>query len=308
MLATADTSTIDSSDLDVATVTPSGSPGVSDDVVVLATLVSVSNDGDGVVESGWAGGGVEDTASVLLEVSVASSEGNGEDTLVGGSLVLGGSSCNRLPGRDSDGTRSSSASSISGSVWVLGGEHLWLGLEVVPGRGVPSTVATVWDAVNKLLLREVEELLVLSPVGILGTSGGTESPAGTTSTLVLDGTNTALRSPVLGTVLALIEPGWLGIVHLWDTTEVLGGLHVSHGGEHVVTELERVLLSVDGVDLSILLHVNLESEVVLLLGSVGETLDFHVFSELLVKLMGALWLEESLESENGGGFGELHHL
>merc|ERR1719213_1578335 len=146
------------------------------------------------------------------------------------------------------------------------------------------------------------ELLVLSPVGILGTSGGTESPAGTTSTLVLDGTNTALRSPVLsGTVLALIEQGWLSIAHLWDTTEVLGGLHVSHGGEHVVTELERVLLSVDGVDLSILLHENLESEVVLLLGSVGETLNLHVFSELLVKLMGALWLEESLESENGGG-------
>lgn len=185
---------------------------------------------------------------------------------------------------------------------------MWVGPEVVPGRGVPSTVATVWNAVDKLLLRKVEELLVLSPVGILGTSGGTESPAGTTSTLVLDGTNTALLSPVLATVSALFEPGWLGIDILWDTTEVLGGLLVSHGGEHVVTEHERVLLSVDGVDLGILLHENLESELVLLLGSVGETLKFHVFSELLVKLLGSFWLEEALESENGGGFGEVHHL
>lgn len=98
LLAAADTSTIASSDLDVALVTPSGAPGVSNDVVVLATLVSVSDDCDGVVESGWAGSGVEDAASVLLEVSVASSEGNGENTLVSGSHVLGSSSSNRLPG------------------------------------------------------------------------------------------------------------------------------------------------------------------------------------------------------------------
>jgi len=46
---------------------------------------------------------------------------------------------------------------------------------------VEATVATVivCAAVNELLLREVLEGSGSSPVRVLGTSGGTESPAGT---------------------------------------------------------------------------------------------------------------------------------
>ena len=78
-----------SSDSDVTSVTPAGAPGVSDDPVVLATFVTVADHSDGVVNLGWAGSGVEDTASVHLELGVAGSEGNGDNTSVEGSLVLG---------------------------------------------------------------------------------------------------------------------------------------------------------------------------------------------------------------------------
>ena len=54
-----------------------------------------------------------------------------------------------------------------------------VGLEVGPGVGVESTVASVviWTAVNELLLGEVEEGSRRSPVSVLSTSSGTESPA-----------------------------------------------------------------------------------------------------------------------------------
>lgn len=87
-LDTADTSALLGSDLDVTFVTPGSAPGVSDDVVVLAGLGSVSDGSDGVVEVGAAGGGVEDTRVVKLEDGLVSLDGDGDDALVDGSLEL----------------------------------------------------------------------------------------------------------------------------------------------------------------------------------------------------------------------------
>ena len=78
-LDTADTLAIDGGDLDVALITPGGGPGVSDNVVLLTSLGSVADGGNGVVEAGSTGSGVEDTAGVELEDRLVSLNGNGDD-------------------------------------------------------------------------------------------------------------------------------------------------------------------------------------------------------------------------------------
>ena len=73
---TADSDTWDGGDLDVTLVTPGSSPGVSDEVVLLSVLGSVSDGGDGVIELGSAGSGVENTTSVHLEHGSVGLEGH----------------------------------------------------------------------------------------------------------------------------------------------------------------------------------------------------------------------------------------
>ena len=89
VLATADTTALVSGDSDVTSVTPAGAPGVSNDPVVLASLVTITNHSDGVVDLGWAGRVIEDTASVHLERSISGGECDGNGTSVKSSLVLG---------------------------------------------------------------------------------------------------------------------------------------------------------------------------------------------------------------------------
>jgi len=88
VLAAADTVTFMGSELDVASITPARAPGVSDDPVVLTTFITITDHSDGVVNLGWAGGRIEDTTSVLLEVAVSGSKSNRDNTRVEGSLVL----------------------------------------------------------------------------------------------------------------------------------------------------------------------------------------------------------------------------
>ena len=67
---TADTSSEPSflgGDHDVTGISPSWSPGVSDDVVGLSVFLSITDGGDGVIEGGSASGGVHDTTGVSLE-------------------------------------------------------------------------------------------------------------------------------------------------------------------------------------------------------------------------------------------------
>jgi hypothetical protein len=87
-LDTADTESFDSGDLDVSFLSPNGSPGVSNEVVLLARLNSVTNGGDGVVEGGSASLGVQDTGFVLLEDGSVGLNGNGDWSLGNGGLQL----------------------------------------------------------------------------------------------------------------------------------------------------------------------------------------------------------------------------
>ena len=87
-LDTADTSSVNGGDLDVSLVSPRGSPGVSDDVVLLSVLGSVSNGSNGVIELGSASSGVQNTGGVVLENSLVGLDGNRHWLLVDGSLEL----------------------------------------------------------------------------------------------------------------------------------------------------------------------------------------------------------------------------
>jgi hypothetical protein len=126
--------------------------------------------------------------------------------------------------------------------------------------------------------------------------------------LVLDWGDATVASPVDSAEVGLIEGDWLSVILNWLGTHHLLGLSLSHGGEHTVTELVVALVVVLELDLSILLLEDLESEVELLFGSVGETLHFHMVVELLLENVHFLWLEHVLETEDGGGFGKVHHL
>merc|ERR1711907_620569 len=75
-LDTADTFALDSGDLDVSLISPRGSPGVSNDVVLLSVLGSVSNGGNGVIELSSTFFGVQDSTCVLLEDSFVGLDGD----------------------------------------------------------------------------------------------------------------------------------------------------------------------------------------------------------------------------------------
>ena len=185
-LDTADTLSVDSSDLDVSIVSPSWSPGVSNDVVILSTFGTVSNGSDGVVEASSASWSVEDTAVVKLEDGFVGFDGDGDNSLVKGGLKLRDTvGWNVGVSSDADVTLSSksgvavSSLSGSGSVWIFALKSLWVSLEVLEGLVLPSTLTSVAFSLarDELLLGEGEESSSLDLVGSLDGGGGTESPA-----------------------------------------------------------------------------------------------------------------------------------
>ena len=181
-LDTADTWSVNGGDLDVSLVSPVLGPGVSDEVVVLATLGSVSNGGDGVVEVGSAVWGVQNTTRVSLEDELVGLNGNGGWSLGDGGLEL----VDRVGWDVSVGLHVNLtlvlgvlARSVSGGVDVIRLEVLGILLSVVEGGMLPSSIATIGDgvAVNELLLGEVEELSGGDEVSSLDGAGGGEGPA-----------------------------------------------------------------------------------------------------------------------------------
>lgn len=179
---TADTKTIDGGDLDVSLVSPGSTPGVSNEVVLLSVLGSVTNSGDGVVELGSAELGVHNTGLVLLEDGSVGLNGHGHWLLGNGGLEL----VNRLGwdglvGLDINlsGVLGSLARSGSSGVGVVALEVLSVLFGVDESVGLPSTVASVGlgVAINELLLGEGEESSGGEEVGTFDGSGGGESPA-----------------------------------------------------------------------------------------------------------------------------------
>jgi len=169
-LDTADTLAFLGSDLDVAVVTPRGTPGVSNDVVVLARLRvgSIANSGDGVVEVSSALSRVHDTTSVHLEDRLVGLDGDGDWLLSNSSLELfNGLRLNVSVGRDLSNNGhslglASGNSALARGVWVLRLGFNTVLFEVLEGLVLPTTLAAEAGLVarDKLLLREGLELAV----------------------------------------------------------------------------------------------------------------------------------------------------
>jgi hypothetical protein len=181
-LDTADTEAVNGSDFDVSSISPRSSPGVSNEVVVLSRLGSVTNGGDGVVEGGTAELGVQDTGLVLLEDRSVGLNGDGDWGKGNGGLQLSdGLSWDGGVVLDIDlsGEGRSHAGLVNGLVGVVVLEVLSLLLGVDEGVGLPSTAASVGRgiAINELLLGEGEELAGGDEVLSFDGSGGGESPA-----------------------------------------------------------------------------------------------------------------------------------
>jgi hypothetical protein len=272
-----------------------------------------------VIELSTAGGVIEDTTSVHLEGHLVSLNGDGDGGESDGSLKLGngigldvavGSNLDLLEG---SGGRAGTGGASAGGIRVVSLKLLRVSLEVLEGMGLPATVATIGSGIarDNLLLGKGEELTGLEEVGTLKSAGGGESPAGTALSLVLDGVNGTLGSPVdgIGELGVIEDDNVLGVVLLTLEAEELLVLLMSPGGHVVVGDGEGVLSGVDLLDLGILDGVLLKSELVLLGGTVHDTelvemgLEASLDVVELVVLLAVFGLDASV---SGGLAEELH--
>lgn len=182
-------------------VTPDGSPRVSHDPVLNSVSGSVSDHTDGVIKAGSASGRVHDTGFVGLEGAVVSLNEDRDGLLVEGGLDGGGRVLSDHfvgGGLDTGSSVVVSASSTLALVRVRGLRH-GVVLLVILERGVLHTsIASIvrLGAINELLLREGEEGSGRDEVSSFHGHVGGERPARTALTLVLNGVDGTLGSPV----------------------------------------------------------------------------------------------------------------
>ena len=260
---TADTRALISvSNLDVTLITPRSTPGVSDENVLLAILNTITDSSNTVVKRGTAGSRVEDTRGVVLEDIGVGLNSNGDGVLSNSSqqsltvvlldilVALNGSLGLAL---------SILALTIPSSVGVvLLRAETTVGNDVLESVVHQTTVATVrlGIAIDELLLRKVVEGTGLDGNDTFDGSDGRESPAGTAGTLVLDGVDGSLLSPIdgLGEVLDVHGDDVVGShVLLHHATAGSGGLelvvgHISEGGETEGVGVTLLVLLIDEVE------------------------------------------------------------
>jgi len=270
---------ITASKADVTVLTPVRTPGVTNDPVLLAVgLLTVTLKNDGVVDIDVVevvGAAVEDTR--VVESPSGSSNGDDHrtvlDTIEVRVEVVGGELLVALVAEDSGhgsvgvvastsasgGTRGVGVGALSSD--TNGGGVLVSDLSSCTlATTSATTLVGVRSAGSDLLGRESHELASGQSSVRLVASSGSESPAGTALTLVLDRGGDALGAPVngLGVILGLVDLG-----ELRDE----GGLEVA--------VLHGEALSVAGVH---------RDE--LLLGEVSEVVDVHVVGAVRVGVVG----------------------
>ena len=152
-------------DVDVTSISPSWSPGVSDDVVLLSILDTISDGGDGVIEGGTALLGVHDSTGVTLEDLGVSFDSDGNWSLSNsGNEGISRPSFDGVNFADeSDWSTlllAGSTSSGSSSVWIFSLGDLTVLGNVFHTVGLPSTTASVGGGIagDELLFRERLEL------------------------------------------------------------------------------------------------------------------------------------------------------
>jgi len=235
---------VSSGELDESVVSPAGSPGVLDQ----DKLGGVTHGGNGVVGSATAGGILDDSSLVLLEV-VGDLESDSQGS-INESLDVGGLSVGNIPvsgdlgGDHSVSSAASLAGSISGLVLIVGSgcqsTTVLLGIIVTITR--PSALASISsrvDAVQIFLLGEVPQHSRGDLVSGLQTSDGSEGPARSTRSLVLDlGDSTQIGPEDLlgGGKSTVLEGRGVGGPVGDVESEILLPLSISHGGEEVESE------------------------------------------------------------------------
>lgn len=192
--------------LDVTLVTPAGSPGVLDQPVVSTRLSSVTNSQNTVVElRGRATRLVVDTSGVELEGLVRGINGNRNRSLGDGNLEGRLRSLRDVLVRGQGGTNVGRVElarvGASGGVRVGGlSINTMVVDDVLEGLVHKSSVATlvslVSGAIDKVLLRERDELLGLQEVSTLNGTSSRERPARSALTLVLDRGDGTMVSPI----------------------------------------------------------------------------------------------------------------
>ncbi len=192
--------------LDVAVVTPLGSPRVLDQPVVLTVFSSVADDKNAVIETiGSAVGLAVDSLGVELEGFLGSIDGNGHRAHGGDSLhqslFVSGRNVDESDINCSDVLLAEVALLLIGVVGVRGfSVDAVVVLDVLEGKvheaSLASMVAILHGAVDQVLFAERNELAGLAEVLTLQSAGGRESPARSTLTLVLHFGDGSLGPPV----------------------------------------------------------------------------------------------------------------
>jgi len=182
LLDTADTKSFDSSDIDVTTLTPASTPGVSNDVVILGSIITPSDGGDGVIELSSALWVVHDSGLVTLERISVSFNSHGGWSLGNGSLKLGWRLWSNSRVRcnfDSTSDALVLASSVDTFIWIIGLNGLGVGFIVVESKSLETSLATMGNfiAVDELLLGEAEKISTLDELMSFSSGSSRESPA-----------------------------------------------------------------------------------------------------------------------------------
>ena len=288
---------------DEAIVTPTGGPAVPDDPVRSVSIGVISNKLDGVVHLAGAVGATStghNHAISFVTTPLTGVNGNTDRAVLlqgsngGISILSAGLEALALGGRVSplrdgshgvrgEGTRALSAVSTSTGVRVVRVEaHSTSRLDVVKGIGGKSSVAALVNSVaaHKLLGGELLDVITGNGPSGLDGLGGTESPATSALSLVLDIRKLALVLPVV----ASTETGSVDD----DISRVDGKIRGLDGGVNSKVELKLFLRVVSKAGNSVDFIVSKLAELSILAADFLDILDEDL--EVLVVLVLAFVL------------------
>jgi len=193
-------------ELDVAIVSPPGTPGVLDKEVLDSIFLTETNSGDSVVNGVVRAGLGDNTGLVVGEDGVGGVQVDNDGTISkvindGLGRLLGGELVSLARELNSLGLGSVACATGGGvRVVTLGGETS-VNSTVSHGTEGVSTIASiggVGDTINRLLLGEIEMDTGLDGVIVLNSGDSGEGPARTARSLASNGGGGSLFSPVTG--------------------------------------------------------------------------------------------------------------
>jgi hypothetical protein len=294
---TADTVTLVGStisgDIDVTRVTPRATPRVLDDESFF-TLNDIITDSEDTVIKIVTAELLDNTTSIELEDELVGLDGN-RDGLVNEGSLHGSNVSNSDVGISLVDLVSLggviSALSVNTLVRIVSFGFNTVGSSVSQSISHQTTVATLVSVsitINELLFREGDEVLVVDEVEAFEGASGGESPAGTAGSLVLDGSDGTLSSPINGGGEVLSIEDSSGSISLG-----LGVVTSVHSTEFFSGQISKVVQSEGNIILSL---VEFKDGKIVLLEDVESEFFFHTSGVTL--LVGELPLGEEVSHES----------